>query len=469
MATATAPKKSALRATQRDTERLQPSRPMAVTDPGSEMRAGTLAEYTVHLRTTTNRHGRPYQEKTITAYTKAAGALDRWMTAESVADDFTACDTETLNRFFRWYYAEHDLPKSLDGKGGYTGGTNTRQRNLSPFFTWLETSSITRSPWRDKRFQKYAAPQQGKPKTLSEDFVKDVLTVTGGGSPRVRDFETVRDHALVRVLTEGLRAEELLCLRVEDLDLEREVLHVVPLKGHRGSKDDPAPAEDRRSPSAVPACPGCPQAGAGRVAVGGKALKGSTRLDAPRRHLLSAVTHHPVATPAQVEVGAKTNETRHFKPLLAPLDLAGAVVTFDALHSVKANTTWLVETKKAHYIAVIKTNQPTAYAQLAALPWTSIKIQHTASATGHGRRESRSIKTCSLADNLGGIAFPHARLALRVHRRRKPTGQTKSRESVFAITSLDTYQAGLAAAVRGRWGLENSSHHIRDVTFAEDS
>ncbi|MGW3635959.1 ISAs1 family transposase [Streptomyces sp. NPDC005122] len=98
------------------------------------------------------------------------------------------------------------------------------------------------------------------------------------------------------------------------------------------------------------------------IAVDGKALKGSARLTAPRRHLLSAVTHDRVATIAQVEVGAKTNEVRHFKPLLAPLDLADTVVTFDALHSVKANITWLVETKKAHYIAVIKTNQPTAYA-----------------------------------------------------------------------------------------------------------
>ncbi|WP_326670832.1 transposase [Streptomyces canus] len=96
---------------------------------------------------------------------------------------------------------------------------------------------------------------------------------------------------------------------------------------------------------------------------------------------------------AQVEVGAKTNETTHFRPLLAPLDLTGTVVTFDALHSVKANISWLVETKKAHYITVIKTNQPTAYTQLAALPWQSIAVQHTASGTGHGRRESRSVKT----------------------------------------------------------------------------
>ncbi|MGX1673830.1 ISAs1 family transposase [Streptomyces sp. NPDC055400] len=75
------------------------------------------------------------------------------------------------------------------------------------------------------------------------------------------------------------------------------------------------------------------------IAVDGKALKGSARLDTPRRHLLSAVTHGRVTTLAQVKVGAKTNETTHFKPLLTPLDLTGTVVTFDALHSVKANIT----------------------------------------------------------------------------------------------------------------------------------
>ncbi|WSQ62950.1 ISAs1 family transposase [Streptomyces sp. NBC_01217] len=99
-------------------------------------------------------------------------------------------------------------------------------------------------------------------------------------------------------------------------------------------------------------------------------------------------------------------------------------------------------------------------------------VQHTASGTGHGRRESRSIKTCAIADEAGGIAFPHARLAIRVHRRRTPTGQRESRESVYAVTSLDANQAGpadLAAAIRGHWGVKNSSHHIRDVTFAEDA
>ncbi|WP_327365854.1 ISAs1 family transposase [Streptomyces sp. NBC_01217] len=207
------------------------------------------------------------------------------------------------------------------------------------------------------------------------------------------------------------------------------------------------------------------------IAVDGKALRSSARLDQPRRHLLSAVTHGCPVTLAQAEVGSKTNETRHFQPLLAPLDLEGDVVTFDALHSVKANVAWLAETKKAHYVAVIKPNQPTAWAQLDGLDWHAVAIQHTASSKGHGRRESRSIKTLAIADNLGGIAFPHAKLALRVHRRRKETGRKETRETVYAVTSLDVHQAKpaeLASHLRGHWTVE-AQHHIRDRTFAEDA
>ncbi|WP_199918889.1 transposase family protein, partial [Streptomyces sp. NRRL S-15] len=68
--------------------------------------------------------------------------------------------------------------------------------------------------------------------------------------------------------------------------------------------------------------------------------------------------------------------------------------------AVKANVAWLAETKKAHYVAVIKPNQPTAWAQLDGLDWHAVAIQHTASNKGHGRRESRSIKTLAIADNL---------------------------------------------------------------------
>ncbi|MET7694373.1 ISAs1 family transposase [Streptomyces sp. NPDC005483] len=208
------------------------------------------------------------------------------------------------------------------------------------------------------------------------------------------------------------------------------------------------------------------------IAVDGKALSGSAHRAQRHRHLLSAVTHAPTVTLAQREVGAKTNETAAFRPLLEPLDLAGTVVTFDALHSVKDQVRWLVQEKKAHYIAVIKGNQPTASAQLKALPWEQVPVAHTVSGTGHGRRESRSVKTMAIAANLGGIAFPEARLALRIHRRRQESGKRQTRETVYAVTSLDTHQASpaeLGGYVRGHWGIENSSHHVRDVVFAEDA
>ncbi|MFD8647943.1 ISAs1 family transposase, partial [Streptomyces mirabilis] len=171
-------------------------------------------------------------------------------------------------------------------------------------------------------------------------------------------------------------------------------------------------------------------------------------------------------------MGAKTNETAVFRPLLEPLDLTDAVVTFGALHSVKDQVRWLVQEKKAHYIAVIKGNQPTASDQVKTLPWEQVPVAHTVSGTGHGRRESRSIKTMAIAANLGGIAFPEARLALRIHRRRQESGKRQTQETVYAVTSLDTHQASpadLGGYVRGHWGIENSSHHVRDVVFAEDA
>lgn len=177
------------------------------------------------------------------------------------------------------------------------------------------------------------------------------------------------------------------------------------------------------------------------IAVDGKALKGSAHLDRRHRHLLSAVTHAPSRTVAQREVDAKSNETAAFKLLPAEVDLVGTVVTFDALHSVREQVRWLVQDKEAHYIAVIKGNQPTVSAQLKTLPWDRVEVAHRVSETGHGRRESRSIKTVAVAASLGGIAFPGAELAVRIHRRRKETGKKESRETVYAVTSLDVRQA----------------------------
>ncbi|MGY4921912.1 ISAs1 family transposase [Streptomyces sp. 900105755] len=66
------------------------------------------------------------------------------------------------------------------------------------------------------------------------------------------------------------------------------------------------------------------------VAVDGKSLRGAIRADGRRVHLLSALRDDGLVL-AQREVDAKSNEITAFRPLLEPLDLTGAVVTFDAL------------------------------------------------------------------------------------------------------------------------------------------
>jgi hypothetical protein len=74
------------------------------------------------------------------------------------------------------------------------------------------------------------------------------------------------------------------------------------------------------------------------IAVDGKTSRGARRADGTRVHLLGAAGHGGRLLD-HLEVDAKHNETSHFTELLEPLDLAGAVVTTDALHTVRANWT----------------------------------------------------------------------------------------------------------------------------------
>jgi site-specific recombinase XerD len=188
---------------------------------GEQLRAMQISEFCQWLRSRTNQEKRPFQEETVTAYKVAARALDAWMTASSVEGDFTACDTGVLNRFFRDYHAEHGQ-----------GGTNTKQRNLRHLFTWLEGEYDHPHPYTDE-LNRYA-PVKTRPSTLSLDFIKDLLAVTGGG--RGKSFPDARDHALIRVLAEGQRRTEVVQMQMDDLPLDlvvQPVIRVVPLKGAR--------------------------------------------------------------------------------------------------------------------------------------------------------------------------------------------------------------------------------------------
>jgi predicted transposase YbfD/YdcC len=208
------------------------------------------------------------------------------------------------------------------------------------------------------------------------------------------------------------------------------------------------------------------------VAVDGKAVRGTrhARGNGQARHLLAAADQRSGAVLTQAEVDGKTNEITAFAPLLEPLDLAGVVVTADALHAQREHAQFLVTKKNAHYILAVKNNQPSLYAQLKALPWRQVPAGFDAREKGHGRAEWRTLKVTAVA---AGIAFPHAAQAIQIRRRRRPLTGTKrwSAETSYAVTSLAASHATpaqLGQWARGHWGIE-ALHHIRDVTYGEDA
>nr|WP_167344223.1 ISAs1 family transposase [Streptomyces novaecaesareae] len=204
------------------------------------------------------------------------------------------------------------------------------------------------------------------------------------------------------------------------------------------------------------------------LSVDGKSLRGAAKARGRKIHLLAAVEHTTGLVLAQLDVGEKNGETSRFQPLLDSVaDLAGMVVTSDALHTQREHAGYLLG-RRAHYIAIVKGNQKKLRKQLKSLPWKDIPLQGRTRGIGHGRAEIRRIKVATV----NNLFFPGARQAVQIKRRRtdRKTGKTTI-TTVYAVTSLTAEQtnpAQLAQLIRNHWKIE-ALHHVRDTTFAEDA
>lgn len=204
------------------------------------------------------------------------------------------------------------------------------------------------------------------------------------------------------------------------------------------------------------------------MAVDGKAVRGSRTGEQTAVHLLAAVLHEGQAVISQQQIAAKSNEISAFGPLLERLDLRGYVITADAMHTRTSHAAH-VSVRGGHSILVVKGNQKKLRRQLRHLPWREVPLQHRTREQGHGRREIRRLKVCTVQP---GLLFPHAVQAIEVKRRR--TSRTTNRttiKTIYAVTSLapeQTTPERIAELIRGHWQVE-ALHHVRDVAFAEDA
>lgn len=210
------------------------------------------------------------------------------------------------------------------------------------------------------------------------------------------------------------------------------------------------------------------------IAVDGKVARGARLGDGRQVHLLSAYDTSTGIVLAQVQIAAKSNEIPAFTPLLHQVkavlgSLDGVLVVADALHAQVGHAD-LLAADSAHLMVTIKANQRTLHDQVKGLPWSKVPIGAQTRDTGHGRKETRTVKALTVATP-GGLGFPHAQQAVRITRTRTTKGKT-SRETAYLTTSLPAGQArpaDLGTWARSEWHIENRLHHVRDVTLREDA
>ena len=189
-------------------------------------------------------------------------------------------------------------------------------------------------------------------------------------------------------------------------------------------------------------------------------------------HLLAAVTHTPGIVIGQDKVAksGKANEISHFKPLLGPLPLAGAVITTDAMQANRDNSLFVRKVKDAHWLWPILGNQPNLNETLNALPWDGTPVAAATSEITRGRIETRTIRVLP-APKGNGFAGAARALLIERYTTYKNKGRWRTRaEAVLYLTSLaaqDATPEDLLAHVRGHWRVEHA-HWLRDVIWKED-
>ena len=175
----------------------------------------------------------------------------------------------------------------------------------------------------------------------------------------------------------------------------------------------------------------------------------------------------------QRKVRDKSNELTAVPELLRALELAGCIVTADALHCQK-NIAKEIKQADADYVLARKGNQGTACSEVKAFLDDAIQRKEShlvfteTTDKGHGRVEVRRYwQTQKLEWFADRPEWEGLRSVGVVEARRTVHGK-QSVERRYYLSSLGNDAEKFARAVRGHWGVENQLHWVLDVIFGED-
>jgi predicted transposase YbfD/YdcC len=213
------------------------------------------------------------------------------------------------------------------------------------------------------------------------------------------------------------------------------------------------------------------------LAVDGKTLRRSH--DAKKGlgplHSVSVWASEYGITLAQVATDEKSNEITAIPAVLQLVDLAGAIVTIDAMGTQKAIAQQIVE-GGGDYVLALKRNQETLHDAVVDYMIEQMENdfgnvdarQHVTEDKGHGRVEKRRYIQMPAPRTLPGIGnwknlLTIGAVILTTIRNGKETTELR-----FFITSLGLGVKRFAKAIRNHWGIENTCHWSLDVTYRED-
>jgi len=192
-------------------------------------------------------------------------------------------------------------------------------------------------------------------------------------------------------------------------------------------------------------------------------------------HMVSAWASANHISLGQVVTDAKSNEITAIPKLLEILDLAGSLVTLDAM-GCQAEIAKQIIDGGADYCLAVKGNQPTLHRGIIDyfldhmeddFARTQVR-RHGTEETGHGRRERREYYVCPVPGDLRDRERWKGIKAIGMVLNITTKGGRETGEFRYYILSRYLPGGRFAEAVRGHWSIENRLHWQLDVTFQED-
>lgn len=220
--------------------------------------------------------------------------------------------------------------------------------------------------------------------------------------------------------------------------------------------------------------------GEGVIAVDGKTLRRSFDTAAERNalHVVSAWASAARLVLGQVKTDAKSNEITAIPKLLDLLDVAGCVVTIDAMGCQK-QIARQIRHKGADYVLALKGNQTyladdvkAYFRDASARGFENRPVTRFETADyEHGRVEVRRVYVSSETGWLLGRDDEgdwEGLASIVMVESERTTGKKTTRSRRYYLTSLPGDAERIANAVRAHWSIENQLHWILDVSFNED-